>query len=161
MINYDEYSISSYKSFFIFLENISLKKQALLLEEVQKLNKQNAETLGLLLTNDYLDLEAGESTKKQQQTCNSLDHLLEDSRGTVAEKQEVVEVSVEELEQTEPKVEAAVAEKEPNYDVKDVVRETKEEKIKISVEKKETDANATVEAAGVPAADDKEPTSIR
>lgn len=76
-----------------FVENISLKKQALLLEEVQKLNRENAEKSGPLQTPEHLDVEAGappEDQQPQASACSSVDSPCEDS--PVVENLEIVEV---------------------------------------------------------------------
>ncbi|KAM9323336.1 uncharacterized protein mylk4a [Pholidichthys leucotaenia] len=74
-------------------EHISVKKQALLLHEVQKLNRENSEKSAFQLIDSHLDLEAGVSLKEQQSSppaCSLVDYLLEDSQVNVAEKCEVV-----------------------------------------------------------------------
>ncbi|KAM4552613.1 uncharacterized protein mylk4a isoform 2-T2 [Odontesthes bonariensis] len=110
-------------------DNMSLKKQALLLEEVQKLNKENAEKSGHQLT--PLDLEAGVAPKDQQPdslTCNLVDYLREDSQ--VAEKHKAVEaISEAEVGDEEAEEKAAVTEKETKPDVEDVEQQKEEEKL--------------------------------
>lgn len=52
----------------VYVEHISLKKQALLLEEVQKLNRENSEKSEKsdpLLTTEHLDVEAGAPPEDQ------------------------------------------------------------------------------------------------
>ncbi|TNN54000.1 Myosin light chain kinase family member 4 [Liparis tanakae] len=74
-------------------ENISLKKQVLLLEGVQKLNRENAENSGHQLIPGNLDLEAGVFPKDQQPDTaagKSLDYLREDTQAAVDEKHKVV-----------------------------------------------------------------------
>ncbi len=137
----------------------------LLLEEVQKLNRENAEKSGHQLTPGNLDLEAGVSPKDQRPdapACYLVDYLREDSQVAVTEKHEVVEAIGEE-EVVEKKVqeeeEAAVTEKELKLDVEDVVKEKEEEKPHVPEEKKEEVASPTEEVAKapeVPAAHDKE-----
>ncbi|CAB1448493.1 unnamed protein product [Pleuronectes platessa] len=64
-------------------DNISLKKQVLLLEEVQKLNRENVEKSDHQLATGFLDLEAGASPKDQQLDAaarNLVDFLREDSQ---------------------------------------------------------------------------------
>lgn len=64
----------------------------LLLEEVQKLNQENAEKSDQQFTTGYLDLEVGPPAKGQQPdapACSQVDYLREDSQ--VAENDEVVE----------------------------------------------------------------------
>ncbi|XP_059201051.1 myosin light chain kinase 3 [Centropristis striata] len=115
-------------------ENISLKKQVLLLEEVQKLNRENSEKSGHLLTPGNLDLEARVSPEDQQpdtSACNLVDYLREDTQVAAEEKHEVV--SEEEGGEQVHEAEAAVKEKEPKPDVEDVLKEEE----KLQEEKKE------------------------
>ncbi|XP_070701885.1 myosin light chain kinase 2, skeletal/cardiac muscle isoform X2 [Pempheris klunzingeri] len=144
-------------------ENISLKKQVLLLEEVQKLNRENAEKSGL--TPGYLDLEAGVPPKDQQPeapACNLVDYLREDSQVAVAEKDEALEAVGEEgVGEEVTEAEVAVREKEPKLDVEDAM---KEQKVCFSEEKKEMVVSPSGEVARTPeslAAPDgeKEPTA--
>ncbi|XP_041658381.1 myosin light chain kinase 3 isoform X3 [Cheilinus undulatus] len=105
-------------------ENISLKKQALLLEEVQKLNKENTEKSGQQTASGLLDLEAGVSPKDQQleaPPCNLVDYLREDSQLTVTGEDEVEEIVTEEEEEEEEVEEEAVKEEqEPKLEEKEV-----------------------------------------
>ncbi|XP_072220414.1 uncharacterized protein mylk4a [Leuresthes tenuis] len=104
-------------------DNMSLKKQALLLEEVQKLNKENAEKSGHQLT--PLDLEAGVSPEDQRPdslACNLVDYLREDSQAVEA-------VSEAEVGDEEAEEKAAVTEKETKPDVEDVEQKKDEEKL--------------------------------
>ncbi|XP_010764473.1 myosin light chain kinase 2, skeletal/cardiac muscle isoform X2 [Notothenia coriiceps] len=104
-------------------ENISLKKQVLLFEEVQKLNRENAQKSGHKTTTAYLDLEAGVSPKSQQPdspACNLVDLLREDSQTDMGEKHKAVS-----------------EEEEPQLDVQDVVKEEE----KLPEEKKEEEAS--------------------
>ncbi|XP_071348415.1 myosin light chain kinase 2, skeletal/cardiac muscle isoform X2 [Trachinotus anak] len=148
-------------------DHISMKKQVLLLHEVQKLNRENTEKSGHQLTPGCLDLEAGMPPKDQQPdqqpACNLVDYLREDSH--VAEKHKVVE---EEGEEKVPEGEAVITEQEPEpepeLDVKDVVKEKEDEKLKVPEEKKEQEASVVeevAEAPELPAAHDnkKEPTA--
>ncbi|XP_022613830.1 myosin light chain kinase 2, skeletal/cardiac muscle-like isoform X2 [Seriola dumerili] len=148
-------------------DHISLKKQVLLLQEVQKLNRENTEKSGHQLTPECLDLEAGVPPKAQQPdqqpACNLVDYLREDS--PVAEKHEVVEaVGEEEVGEKVPEGEVVVTEQEPKLDVEDVVEEKEDEKLQVPQEKKEEEASAVEEVAKapeLPAAPDneKEPTA--
>ncbi|XP_056247797.1 myosin light chain kinase 2, skeletal/cardiac muscle isoform X2 [Seriola aureovittata] len=148
-------------------DHISLKKQVLLLQEVQKLNRENTEKSGHQLTPECLDLEAGVPPKAQQPdqqpACNLVDYLHEDSQ--VAEKLEVVEaVGEEEVGEKVPEGEAVVTEQEPKLDVEDEVEEKEDEKLEVPQEKKEEEASAVeeiAEASELPAAPDneKEPTA--
>ncbi|XP_063742772.1 myosin light chain kinase 3 isoform X2 [Eleginops maclovinus] len=98
-------------------EMISLKKQVLLFQEVQKLNRENAQKSGHKTTTGYLDLEAGVSPKNQQSdspACNLVDLLREDSQTDVGDEHEVDE-------------------EEPKLDVQDVAKEEE----KLPEEKKE------------------------
>lgn len=70
-----------------------MKKQALLLEEVQKLNRENSEKSDPLLTTEHLDVEAGvppEDQKAEVPVLSSVDSLCEDS--PIAETLEIIEV---------------------------------------------------------------------
>lgn len=90
-----------------FVEHVSLKKQTLLLEEVQKLNQENVEKSEQQLTSGYLDLEAGVSTEDQpcgRPACSLVDYQHEGSQAE--EKLEVVEVTSE-AEEVEEKVQDA------------------------------------------------------
>lgn len=110
--------------FFFFLinvENISLKKEALILEEVQKLNLENSEKSDPLLTTEYLAVEAGAHPEDQQPevtVCSLVDSLCENSR--IAENLEIVEV----VDQVE--VEDKQAELKPKENEYDVVKETED-----------------------------------
>lgn len=101
--------------FGLLVENISLKKQVLLLEGVQKLNRENAENSGHQLIPGNLDLEAGVFPKDQQPDTaagKSLDYLREDTQAAVDEKHKVVEaVSEEGVGEKEDEEEAAVPKK--------------------------------------------------
>lgn len=160
--SYGEYLIV--KSKFSFVENVSLKKQALLLEEVQKLNKENAEKSGQQLTPGHLDLEAGVPPKDQlpdASACNLVDFLREDSQ-----KDEVVEATSEEMVgEKVQQAEALVTEKEPELEVEDVVKEKEEEKLPVAEEKKEEVISSEEEAKAseLPVAqeDEEETTTTR
>ncbi|XP_035490682.1 myosin light chain kinase 2, skeletal/cardiac muscle isoform X2 [Scophthalmus maximus] len=147
-------------------DNISMKKQVLLLQEVQKLNRANTEKSDHQLTTGYLDLEAGVSPKDQQLNasgCNLVDYLREDSEA--AESHEVVEaLSEEEVGAEVPEGEAGVTGQEPKLDVKDAVKGDEEETLKVTEEKEEEEASAAdevAEAPELPAVHDneKEPTA--
>lgn len=104
--------------FLFYVENISLKKQALILEEVQKLNLENSEKSDPLLTTEHLDVEAGAPPEDQQPevtVCDSVDSLCEDAR--VAENLKIVEVA----DQVE--VEDKQAELKSEENENDVVKE--------------------------------------
>uniref|UniRef100_A0A8C5DT31 Myosin light chain kinase 2, skeletal/cardiac muscle-like n=1 Tax=Gouania willdenowi TaxID=441366 RepID=A0A8C5DT31_GOUWI len=86
-------------------DHISSKKHALLLEEVQKLNKENTEKSGHQLTTGCLDLEAGVSSKDEKPdtfTSNLVDYLREDSKVAIAENQKAAEEVI--TEEKEPEV---------------------------------------------------------
>ncbi|XP_035526208.1 myosin light chain kinase 2, skeletal/cardiac muscle isoform X2 [Morone saxatilis] len=146
-------------------ENISLKKQMLLLEEVQKLNRENAEKSGQQITPGYLDLEAGVSPKDQQPeapACNLVDFLREDSQVAVAEKDEVVEaVSEEEVVEKVQEAEPVVTEEDPKLDLEDIEKEKGEEKPPVPEEVEEEVVSPAEETTEFPAAhdDEKEPTA--
>lgn len=104
--------------FFFNVEHISLKKQALILEEVQKLNLENSEKSDPLLTTEHVDVEAGAPPEDQQPevtVCGSVDFLCEESQ--VAESLEIVEV-VDRVE-----VEDKQPELKPEENEDDVVKE--------------------------------------
>ncbi|KAM3604066.1 uncharacterized protein V6R79_005895 [Siganus canaliculatus] len=133
-------------------ENKSLKKQALLLEEVQKLNRENTEKSSQQLPHECLDLEAGVPPKDQQADAsayNLVDYLREDSRAA-AEKQTVPEaVSAEEDgKEVQREAEAEVKESEPKMEVE--VREeeeklpAKEEEVKQVISPEEEVAEVSV-----------------
>lgn len=114
-------------------ENISLKKQALLLEEVQKLNRENTEKSAQQPSSGLLDLEAGVPAKDQQvdaSTRNLVDYLREDSQMTlVGEDQEEEVVTEEEEVVTEEEEEAgAESEKEPKLEEKEEEKTREPEK---------------------------------
>ncbi|XP_017277856.1 myosin light chain kinase 2, skeletal/cardiac muscle [Kryptolebias marmoratus] len=115
-------------------DNVSLKKQALLLEEVQTLNRENAAKSAHRLSS--LDLEAGVPPKDQQPevpACSLVDYLHEDSQVAVAEKQEVTEaVGKEQTDDEKPKGKAAVSDKEIKP-VEETTVDKKEEKEKLEV----------------------------
>ncbi|XP_047446142.1 myosin light chain kinase 2, skeletal/cardiac muscle isoform X2 [Mugil cephalus] len=147
-------------------DSFSLKKQILLLEEVQKLNRENAEKSAHQLTPGCLDLEAGVSPKDQQPeapACSSVGYLSVD----VAEEREVVEAAVEEkAEEKVPEGEAAVTEKETKPDVEDIVKPTEEEKEEeekpqVPEEKQEEQVSAAEDVPELPAScdDEKEATT--
>ncbi|XP_056913462.1 myosin light chain kinase 2, skeletal/cardiac muscle isoform X4 [Takifugu flavidus] len=99
-------------------ENISLKKQALLLEEVQKLNRENVEKSDLQPTPEHLDAEAGASPEDQQPeapVCSVIDSLCEDS--PVVENLQIIEVVDQE------KVDDKQAEVKPEEKDEEVVPE--------------------------------------
>ncbi|MED6251183.1 hypothetical protein ATANTOWER_024796 [Ataeniobius toweri] len=92
-------------------DNISPKKQALLLEEVQKLNRENAEKSGHL--SPPLDLEAGVALKDEQpeaSTCNLVDYVHEESLAVVAEKLDVIDVTVKQIQDEELEEKATLTE---------------------------------------------------
>ncbi|XP_036377940.1 myosin light chain kinase 2, skeletal/cardiac muscle isoform X2 [Megalops cyprinoides] len=89
-------------------DTISLKKQALLLEEVQKLNQQNAEKSSRLLTPESRSLEAGE---RAEGAGDLLDLILDVPRAPVAEQEES-DVSEAEGEAPGPEQMAATHDKE-------------------------------------------------
>ncbi|XP_053186588.1 myosin light chain kinase 3 [Scomber japonicus] len=148
-------------------DHIPLKKQVLLLEEVQKLNQGNAEKSGHQITPGHLDLEAGVPPKDQQLDAsgfNLVDLLREDAQ-IFKEKHQSVE-GVGEEEELGEKVavgDAAITEEEPKLDVEDVVKETdkgqqevqeEEKKEKKEEEEEASVAEEVVEKPELPAAHD-------
>lgn len=81
--------------FILFrLDTISVKKQALLLEEVQKLNRENAERSGNLEPQPCVDLEAGTMVEKPQEapaSPSAVDFILEVPKPPEAEQEKVPE----------------------------------------------------------------------
>ncbi|XP_041847401.1 myosin light chain kinase 2, skeletal/cardiac muscle [Melanotaenia boesemani] len=124
--------------------DISLKKQALLLEEVQKLNKENTEKLGHQLI--PLDLEAGVSPKDQQPdspACNLVDYLREDTQVAVAEKHKGEDSDSEhKVVDEEPEDKTTVPEKETKPDVEELKQQKEEEKLKVPEETQEESVSA-------------------
>ncbi|XP_014864451.1 PREDICTED: myosin light chain kinase 3-like isoform X2 [Poecilia mexicana] len=121
-------------------DNISPKKQALLLEEVQKLNRENTEKTGQLFL--QLDLESGVTPKDEQPeapTCNLVDYVHEDSQPAVAEEREATGVIEEQIEEEETKVKAVP--------VDDVVQKkaAEEEKPKVPEEQQKENISASEE----------------
>ncbi|XP_029930117.1 myosin light chain kinase 2, skeletal/cardiac muscle isoform X2 [Myripristis murdjan] len=118
-------------------DTVSLRKQALLLEEVQKLNRENAEKSRHQLTPGSLDLEAGvspEDANLDSSSCNLLDYLREDSKVPVAERDDLCEgKNVEEDGQKGNEDKAAVKETETKLE-EDLVKE-KEEGLEVPEEK--------------------------
>lgn len=83
---------------FLCLDTISVKKQALLLEEVQKLNRENAERSGVLALQPCVDLEAGTMVEKPQEvpaSPSAVDFILEVPKPPEAEQEEVPAVQEE------------------------------------------------------------------
>ncbi|XP_038159729.1 myosin light chain kinase 2, skeletal/cardiac muscle isoform X1 [Cyprinodon tularosa] len=81
-------------------DSISPKKQALLLEEVQKLNKENTEKSSSLFP--PLDLEAGGTVKDEKPelpSCNLVDYVHEENQANVAEEPEVVQATEEQKDE--------------------------------------------------------------
>nr|XP_040027954.1 myosin light chain kinase 2, skeletal/cardiac muscle-like isoform X4 [Gasterosteus aculeatus aculeatus] len=110
-------------------ESISLKKQILLFEEVQKLNRENAEKSGHQLTGGNLDLEAASSPEDQQPDApdrNLVDGLQKDPQAAVDDEHKVVE-AVAEDGFGEKVNEAEGTEKEPKLHVEEVEEEKKED----------------------------------
>ncbi|KAM4728766.1 uncharacterized protein mylk4a [Anableps anableps] len=142
-------------------DNISPKKQALLLEEVQKLNRENSEKSGQLLM--LLDLESGTTTKDEQPeapTCDldldlDLDYVHEDSQAAVAEEPKVTDVIEKQIEGEELEESKALTEKA----VDDVLpkKTVEEEKPKVPEELQKENISASegeIEVSEVPASDE-------
>lgn len=124
--------------FVPFVDTVSLRKQALLLEEVQKLNRENAEKSLHQLTPGSLDLEAGvspEDAKLDSSSCNLLDYLREDSKVPVVERDDLCEgKNVEEDGQKGNEDKAAVKETETKLE-EDLVKEKEEGQLEVPEEK--------------------------
>lgn len=137
-----------------FVEHISLKKQALLLEEVQKLNQENVEKSGQQLSSGHLDLEAGVSPEDEQRdptACSLVDYQCEESQPE--EKIEAVEVATE-VEEVEEKVQD-----EEELVVEDVTSEKEEDKLPVLEEEKDVEVSSGSE--GSKAAQEEEVTASR
>ncbi|XP_054888914.1 myosin light chain kinase 2, skeletal/cardiac muscle isoform X1 [Poeciliopsis prolifica] len=131
-------------------DNISPKKQALLLEEVQKLNKENTEKTDQLFL--QLDLESGVSPKDKQPEApahNLVDYVQEDSQATVAEERESTGVIEEQTEKEETKEQAVP--------VDDVVQNiAEEEKPEVPREQQKENISASeeqIEVSEMPSSD--------
>lgn len=146
------------KPTFCFVEHISLKKQALLLEEVQKLNQENVEKSGQQLSSGHLDLEAGVSPEDEQRdlpACSLVDYQCEESY--TEGKLEAVEVATE-AEEFEEKVQD-----EEQLVVEDVITEKEEDKLPALEEEKVEEVSSGVEGskAALSAAQEKEVAASR
>lgn len=145
-------------------EHISLKKQILLLEEVQKLNRENAEKSGQQITLGFRDLEAGVPPKDQEPDASAsslVDYLQEDSQVDIAEKNEDVEAVSE--EESGEKVPEDVTEKELKPSVENLGKQKEEEKLEVQEDKEEKGVSAAEEDSGLSTSADKkkEATPIR
>uniref|UniRef100_A0A3P8VIX8 Myosin light chain kinase family member 4 n=1 Tax=Cynoglossus semilaevis TaxID=244447 RepID=A0A3P8VIX8_CYNSE len=132
-------------------DNISIKKQVLILQEVHKLNKENKEKPGQQFTPECLDLEAGVSPTDQpanDSPCNLVDFLREDSQ--VAENH----VVVEKVGETASEVESAVTQKESKVEIEVAEMEEDEEKKTKVPEEKAEEESSPVEDSELPAAHD-------
>ncbi|KAM7400534.1 hypothetical protein PAMA_004966 [Pampus argenteus] len=110
-------------------DHVSLKKQALLLEEVQKLNRENAEKSSHQIVSGHLDLEAGVPPEDQQQ------------------------VPEDEVGEKVPVADVAITEEEPKLDVEDVVKEIDKGQQEVEEEKEEEEKKEE-EEEGASAAED-------
>lgn len=140
------------KSTFCFVEHISLKKQALLLEEVQKLNQENVEKSEQQLPSGRLDLEAGVSPDDAQGDLPArslVDYQCEEPE----EKPEVVHVATG--------VEEEVRDEE--ILVEEVTTETEEDKLPALEEKKDDEVSSGEEGskAALSSAEEQEATASR
>lgn len=132
-------------------DNISIKKQVLILQEVHKLNKENKEKPGQQFTPECLDLEAGVSPTDQpanDSPCNLVDFLREDSQ--VAENH----VVVEKVGETASEVESAVTQKESKVEIEVAEMEEDEEKKTKVPEENAEEESSPVEDSELPAAHD-------
>ncbi|XP_005912726.1 myosin light chain kinase 2, skeletal/cardiac muscle isoform X3 [Haplochromis burtoni] len=137
-------------------EHISLKKQILLLEEVQKLNRENAEKSGQQITLGFRDLEAGVPPKDQEPDASAsslVDNLQEDSQVDIAEKNEDVEAVTE--EESGEKVPEDVTEKELKPSVENLGKQKEEEKLEVQEDKEEKGVSAAEEDSGLSTSADK------
>ncbi|XP_006786481.1 myosin light chain kinase 2, skeletal/cardiac muscle isoform X3 [Neolamprologus brichardi] len=144
-------------------EHISLKKQILLLEEVQKLNRENAEKSGQQITLGFRDLEAGVPPKDQEPDASAsslVDYLQEDSQVDISEKNEDVEAVTE--EESGEKVPEDVTEKELQPSVENLGKQKEEEKLGVQEDKEEKGVSAAEEVSGLSTSPDnkKEATPI-
>lgn len=125
----------------------------MLLEEVQKLNRENAAKSGHQLSS--LDLEIGVPPEVQHMevaTCSLVDYLHEDSQNTEAEKHEVKEaVGEEPIEDEKPKEKSMVSDKKLQpAEERAVGKEKEEEKLEIPEETQAETIVAAGELAQVP-----------
>ncbi|XP_005721474.1 myosin light chain kinase 3 isoform X2 [Pundamilia nyererei] len=137
-------------------EHISLKKQILLLEEVQKLNRENAEKSGQQITLGFRDLEAGVPPKDQEPDASAsslVDNLQEDSQVDIAEKNEDVEAVSD--EESGEKVPEDVTEKELKPSVENLGKQKEEEKLEVQEDKEEKGVSAAEEDSGLSTSADK------
>lgn len=130
--------------------NISLKKQSLLLEEVQKLNRENADKSGHQAEVSPIDQQPAASVS------NLVDYLREDfQESSSQEKDRLLDaITQEEVREKEPEEKAAVTEKETKPSVEDAVKNDVEEKLKVpeeTQEEKESAAEGVSEFPEVPA----------
>lgn len=140
---------------FIFfrLDTISVKKQALLLEEVQKLNRENAERSGNLEPQPCVDLEAGTMVEKPQEapaSPSAVDFILEVPKPLEAEQEKVPEEREEvKEEKQEEKIEEEEIPQAANEEARDEeAAEVPEGELKVEqvpvVEKKEEMAASAI-----------------
>ncbi|KAM7379415.1 hypothetical protein PAMP_004966 [Pampus punctatissimus] len=118
-------------------DHVSLKKQVLLLEEVQKLNRENAEKSSHQIAPEHLDLEAGVPPKDQQLDapgCNLLNYMQEDSQ-----------VPEDEVGEKVPVGDVVITEEEPKLDVEDVVKETDKGQQEVEEKKEEEEGGSAAE----------------
>ncbi|XP_062386380.1 myosin light chain kinase 2, skeletal/cardiac muscle isoform X2 [Sardina pilchardus] len=112
-------------------DTISVKKQALLLEEVQKLNRDNAERSSVLLVQACLDLEAGGTMVDKPQespvTPSAVDFILEVPKPPETEQERAPEEEQKEAEVVAQEVKEAKEEEKMEEEIpvaaKEEVRE--------------------------------------
>eukprot|EP00063_Salmo_salar_P071684 XP_014046519.1 PREDICTED: myosin light chain kinase 2, skeletal/cardiac muscle-like isoform X2 [Salmo salar] len=133
-------------------DTISLRKQVLLLEEVQKLNRENAERSSSsssghqqqqhLTPDGFLDLEAGAGgTSEDSLSPNLLDFILEGPKAPVTEEESLSEEEAagDGLKMEERKEEEVVKKEEKEHHLNESKEEEKEEELLKTTEKPEED----------------------
>ncbi|XP_076149688.1 uncharacterized protein mylk4a isoform X1 [Alosa pseudoharengus] len=113
-------------------DTISVKKQALLLEEVQKLNRENAERSGMLVVQACLDLEAGTVVDKPQESPvmpSAVDFILEVPKLAETEQDKALEEEQKEEADVAQEVKEAKGEEKMEEEIPVAAKEeTREEK---------------------------------
>lgn len=122
-------------SFLFYIDSASVRKQALLLEEVQKLNRENAER----------SISSTASEAEEPLSQNLLDFILDQAKVPVVEHEELLpdsqESSIESVEEEEK------AEEEKADDIQDEADEVvdkSEEELKEVVEEESKEENSAM-----------------
>lgn len=124
-------------SFLLHPDSSSVKKQALLLEEVQKLNRENAER----------SMSSTGSEAEEPLSQNLLDFIQDEAKDPAVEQEELLSESQESITSPELKEEEEKAEEPKTEDIPDkedeTVKSKKEEEVKevIKQESKEEECS--------------------